>query len=62
MNDVLVRGSAARTCSINGFPFHGTSGLLRFPKREPFPPQRTTVVIFDNGFESGVFKERDNVL
>ena len=62
MNDVLVFGSASRTCSINGFPFHGSNGLLRFPKREPFPPQRTTVLIFDNGFGSGVFKERDNVL
>ena len=62
MNDVLVCGSAARTCSINGFPFHGTNGLLRFPKREPLPPQRTTVLIFDNDFGSGVFKERDNVL
>ena len=62
MNDVLVCGSAARTCSIKGFPFHGTSGLLRFPKREPLPPQRTTVLRFDNDLGSGVFKERDNVL
>ena len=62
MNDVLVFGSAARTCSINGFPFHRTNGLLRFPKRDPLPPQRTTVLRFDNGFGSGVFKERDNVL
>ena len=62
MNDVLVFGRAATTCSINGFPFHGTSGLLRFPKRDPLPPQRTTVLIFDNRFGSGVFKERDNVL
>ena len=62
MKDFLVRGRAARTCSISGFPFHGTSGLLRFPKRDPLPPQRTTVLRFDNGFGSDVFKERNNVL
>ena len=44
-------------CSIKGFPLHDTSGLLRCPKRDPCPPQRITVLRFDNDFGLGVFKE-----